>query len=372
MKKPGNADKEHASLRDRIIGLGEKSFRKSYFPQLQTQIQRLEQFRMLFDHTREGLYLIEGVSGTIIDANRIGALFFGYELDRFLNTQFIGHFPPMHQELLSSLIEGSASAEESTHAITLHRELQDRGEAVLEFTINTAVLQERRLLLVIARDVTDRHRAEQQLRTSLREKEALLREVHHRVKNNLQVISSLLHMQAAESADPHTQTVFQESQTRVRSMALVHERLYQSGDFSGINFRDYLPAVGKDLLFSYGRTDIGLSIEGEDVHLAIDSAIPCGLIVSELISNCLKHAFPDGRRGTITVELHTQGEESVRMVVRDDGVGFPPDKVLTDIRSMGMTLVLGLVQQLDGTVTLDRSHGTGFIMEFPLTHRRPA
>ncbi len=372
MKTPDDSDEERSALRDRIIGLGERSFRKSYFPQLQTQLQRLERFRMLFDHTREGLYLIEGLSGTIIDANRVGAGFFGYQIDDFLHTHFPDHFPPAHRELLVGLIGEEAPAEDATQTITLHRVLADRSEIVLEFTINTVGLQGSRFLLVIARDVTDRHRAELQLRTSLREKEALLREVHHRVKNNLQVISSLLHMQAAESTDPHTQMVFQESQTRVRSMALVHERLYQSGDFSGINFRDYLPAVGKDLLFSYGRTDIALTIDADDIHLAIDSAIPCGLIVSELISNALKHAFPGGRRGTITVSLHTCGSAMVRLVVRDDGIGFPPDRDLEDIRSMGITLVLGLAHQLDGTVTLDRGIGTGFIMEFPLTHRGPA
>lgn len=372
MKMPDDSDEDHSALRDRIIGLGERSFRKSYFPQLQTQLQRLERFRMLFDHTREGLYLIEGVSGTIIDANKVGAAFLGCTMEDLLHAYFPDHFPPAHRELLAGLIAADAPAEDSTHTITLHRDHPDGSEAILEFTVNTVGLQGQRFLLVMARDVTDRHRAEVQLRASLREKEALLREVHHRVKNNLQVISSLLHMQAAESADPHTQTVFQESQTRVRSMALVHERLYQSGDFSGINFRDYLPAVGKDLLFSYGRPDIALTIDAEDIHLAIDSAIPCGLIVSELISNALKHAFPHARRGTITVALHAQGESAVRLEVRDDGIGFPADKELVDVRSMGITLVLGLTEQLDGTVTLDRSHGTAFIMEFPLTHRRPA
>jgi PAS domain S-box-containing protein len=372
MQTPDDSDEERSALRDRIIGLGERSFRKSYFPQLQTQLLRLERFRMLFDHTREGLYLIDGASGNILDANKVGAGFFGRGIDDLLHSYFPDHFPPAPRELLTTLLAKDPPAEDSTHAITLHREMADGTDAVLEFTINAVGLQGHHYLLVLARDVTERHQAELQLRSSLREKEALLREVHHRVKNNLQVISSLLHMQAAESTDPHTQTVFQESQTRVRSMALVHERLYQSGDFSGINFRDYLPAVGKDLLFSYGRTDIALKIDAEDIYLAIDSAIPCGLIVSELLSNALKHAFPNARRGSITVAFHAVGDSMVRLVVRDDGIGFPPDKKLADIRSMGTTLVLGLTQQLDGTMSLDRSNGTGFILEFPLTHRRPA
>jgi two-component system, sensor histidine kinase PdtaS len=372
MKKPGESREDRSSLRNKIIGLGETSFRKSYFPQLQAQLGRFEQFRMLFDHTEEGMYLIDGSTGVVIDVNKVGAQFFDADPALFSQSAFADHFPGPQREVVSTLIGDHGPAGDSTHTITLHRDRDGGHSMMLEFTITTAVLQSRRFLLVLARDVTERHRAEQQLRSSLREKEALLREVHHRVKNNLQIISSLLHMQAAESSDPQIQTVFQESQTRVRSMALVHERLYQSGDFSGINFRDYIPAVGKDLLFSYGRTDIALSIDAEDIHLAIDSAIPCGLIINELISNCLKHAFPHGRRGTITMELHTLGEDKVRFVVRDDGVGFPPDKNLADIRSMGIALVQGLTQQLDGTIELQRMNGTAFTLEFPLVHRRPA
>jgi two-component system, sensor histidine kinase PdtaS len=371
MKKPGESGEDRSSLRNKIIGLGETSFRKSYFPQLQTQLQRLEQFRMLFDHTQEGIFLVDGSNGAVVDVNKAGAQFFETDPAVFAQSRFADHFPQPQQDMIGALIGDHGPAGDSTHTITLHRDRTDGREMILEFAITTANLQSRKLLLVLARDVTEHYRSDQQLRSSLREKEALLREVHHRVKNNLQIISSLLHMQAAESTDPQIQTVFQESQTRVRSMALVHERLYQSGDFSGINFRDYIPAVGKDLLFSYGRTDIALVMDAEDIHLAIDSAIPCGLIVSELISNCLKHAFPAGRHGTIRIELHSLNAAHVRLAVRDNGVGFPPDKAIEDCHTMGLALVTGLTHQLDGVITLDRSEGTAFVIDFPLAHLRP-
>ncbi len=217
------------------------------------------------------------------------------------------------------------------------------------------------------RELAERKRAEEQLKTSLAEKEVLLKEVHHRVKNNLQVISSLLHLQSKQIKDPEALGMFLESQYRVRSMALVHERLYQSEDLSGVDAAEYFRDLVSYLHRSYGATSsqVSLKVDVDPVSLGIDVAIPCGLIVSELVSNALKHAFPDGRQGQILVQLHLGPGGQCALVVGDDGIGLPEDLDLETTESLGLHLVNRLVAQLEGSIDLDRSGGTTHKITFP-------
>ena len=210
-------------------------------------------------------------------------------------------------------------------------------------------------------DITERKRAEEQIKASLQEKEVLLKEIHHRVKNNLQVISSLLYLQSKNIQDRKTLGMFQDSQYRVRSMALVHERLYQSQDLARVDFAEYVRSLAKYLFRSYGVNTniIRLKINSDDVSLGVDTAIPCGLIINELVSNSLKHAFPEGRTGEIHIELR-DGEGQFRLVASDDGVGFPKDLDFRNTKTLGLQLVNTLVEQLKGTIELDRSGGTAF------------
>jgi PAS domain S-box-containing protein len=216
----------------------------------------------------------------------------------------------------------------------------------------------------LAEDHTERRLKDDTLRASLREKEILLKEVHHRVKNNLQVISSLLNLQAMEIGDPTTRELFRESQHRVRSMATVHERLYRSGNFAQIDFGEYLESVTRDLTRAFRREGVSCTIRADRVLLPIDTAIPCGLIVNELVSNALKHAFSDGEEGIIEVELRARPNREVELIVRDNGRGFPADKDFRSMASMGMNLVLSLTEQICGTIDLDRSGGTRFRIVF--------
>lgn len=215
-------------------------------------------------------------------------------------------------------------------------------------------------------EIAVRRQAEAKVRDSLKEKEILLKEIHHRVKNNLQVVSSLLRLQAAGIKDEATAELFYESQTRVRSMALIHEELYQAGNLARVDFASYLRRLLPDLARTY-RADasekIDLKIEAEDVSLPVDRAIPCGLIVNELITNALKHAFPAGRPGNIQVRLVAQ-EQQTLLGVRDDGVGFPADLDFRQSRSLGLQLVCTLANQLGGTLSLKRDNGTEFVMLF--------
>ncbi len=205
-----------------------------------------------------------------------------------------------------------------------------------------------------------------EVKQSLEEKEVLLKEIHHRVKNNLQVISSLLYLQSTNIKDRQTLKMFQDSQSRVRSMALVHERLYQSQDLARINFAEYVRSLANYLFRSYSVNTnvIQLRVNVEDVFLGVDTAIPCGLIINELVSNSLKHAFSDDRAGEVRIELHSDDDSQYILVVSDNGIGFPQDLDFQDTGSLGLQLVKTLADQLEGTVELDRSVGTTFKIAF--------
>jgi PAS domain S-box-containing protein len=208
------------------------------------------------------------------------------------------------------------------------------------------------------------------LQQSLGEKGTLLREIHHRVKNNLQVISSLLQLQAQHTSDPRTLEMFRESRNRVRSMALVHERLYQSPDLHDVDFTAYIRGLADHLLRTYQvDTDlIKLHFDIGEVHLRIDTAVPCGLIVNELMSNCLKHAFPDGR-GEIRVGLRATTARRVLLSVSDNGIGLPSD--VPEAEGFGLGLISALVQQLQGWLEVERRGGTSFTISFPAEDGSP-
>jgi two-component sensor histidine kinase len=218
----------------------------------------------------------------------------------------------------------------------------------------------------LQKNIAERQAAEEQLKASLREKEVLLQEIHHRVKNNLQIMSSLLHLQSRNVKNDELLALFQESRNRIRSMALVHEKLYQSSDLSQINLARYVRSLASYLLRSYGvdLDVIQLQIDAEDVYLRVDTAVPCGLLMNELISNSLQHAFPDGRSGEICVGIHQVEKERYMLTVRDNGVGFAPDLVLNGTGTLGLQLVDTLVDQLEGTIEYDHSDGTTITVVF--------
>jgi PAS domain S-box-containing protein len=219
--------------------------------------------------------------------------------------------------------------------------------------------------LAYLRDITERRQAEEQIKTSLKEKEVLIKEIHHRVKNNLQVVSSLLFLQSQTVKDEETRRILEESRNRVKSMAFIHKQLYQSKNLAHIDFAPYVRSLTRNLLTSYrpNGNAISLDVCVDDIFLALDSAIPCGLIINELVSNALKHAFLNGSAGHITVDLHQEGGKNV-LVVSDDGVGLPGDLDVQTTETLGLQLVSALVQQLDGTLELERDSGTVFKISF--------
>lgn len=215
-------------------------------------------------------------------------------------------------------------------------------------------------------DISDMIAAENQIKASLEEKEVLLREIHHRVKNNLQIISSLMNLQSEYTQEPEILKMFQESKNRIRSMALIHEKLYQSKDLAHIDFVEYLKSL-VDMLLSFYREKsnyIDVSLKCGEVNLEIDTAISMGLIVNELLSNCFKHAFPGDRSGEITITL-SQDAENYLLEVADNGIGIPEDVDIKKTDSLGLLIVQTLTLQLKGTLEHHNEGGTKFKLSFP-------
>ncbi len=222
------------------------------------------------------------------------------------------------------------------------------------------------LVLVEGRDETERRDAEAAVAASLLEKDILLREIHHRVKNNLQVIESLLRLQSESLDGEAARTLYENSVRRIKTMSHIHELLYQSDDFASVDFSRYLRILADDLVTAYGGRErkIDLRVEATDATLGMDQALPCGLIVNEILSNSLKHAFPSREGGLVTLAFAERGGGNVELEIRDDGTGLPPGVALGMPEHIGLYLASILVQQLGGSATLAGEGGVLFKLRF--------
>ncbi len=218
----------------------------------------------------------------------------------------------------------------------------------------------------IAHNITQRKEMEDQLKKTLKEKEMLIKEIHHRVKNNLTIISSLLSLQSRYIQDENALEMFRKSQNRAKSMALIHEKLYASQDLKRINFKEYMESLASDLYHTYTEDIrlIKLIMDLDDIMLDVETSIPLGLILNELLTNSLRHAFPDGKSGEIHIELHSTEEDEFKLIISDNGIGFPENLDFKNTESLGMRLVNNLTEQISGEIELDRTVETKFIITF--------
>ncbi|SME91895.1 histidine kinase dimerization/phosphoacceptor domain -containing protein [Desulfovibrio gilichinskyi] len=241
----------------------------------------------------------------------------------------------------------------------------ERYKKELEIKIRERTEELQRTNLILSEEITARKASERLVRESLSEKEVMLKEIHHRVKNNLQVISSLLSLQSGYTEDVESRNMLRECQHRVRSMSMLHERLYRSEDLSRIDMKEYAQTLMNFLLRSYSiDNNIHPAFDISDIHLGIDSAIPCGLIINELLSNSLRHAFPDKKQGNLFVSMSRKGND-INLTVSDDGIGLPENFKIGSTKTLGMTLVETLSQQLCGKMIIDKTIGTSFQIIFP-------
>jgi PAS domain S-box-containing protein len=338
-----------------------------------------ERFRTIVETAAEGIWELDS-DFRITYANRRMTELLGYSREEMIGKPFAAFID--RQEIPDAIFR----MERQQQGITDHFERKFRrkdGSLLCTFASVTPVFDCNgafRGSFSMFSDITDRKRIEEelvslnrvleqrvhertaQLTNALKDREILLREVHHRVKNNLQIIISLLNLQARYITDEKTLAAIRESQNRIRAMALVHERLYCSEEISSITFRDYVTFLVSSLFRFYGVDTRRVSpvISMEDLPIEIDMAIPLGLIMTELVSNSLKYAFPEGRKGEIHILGRREDDHSYRFIVRDNGVGIPQTVDWKNPDSLGLRLVHSLVTQLNGTIELDRSGGTTF------------
>lgn len=284
-------------------------------------------------------------------------------------------FPPDHRVWALDHVLRATAGE---HLEGAEIPIQHTDGSVRMLLWNSAVVRnpgDQRVLATIAQgqDITERLEAEAALRTSLEEKTTLLKEVHHRVKNNLQVVMSLLNLQAARVTNPEVLATLQDTRQRVRSMALLHETLYRSDNLARVNLAVYVESLCAPLWRAQGRVSqrVRLDLRVADVSVGLEQAVPCGLLINELVSNALKHAFPDERAGRITVEI-CRGAGDLRLTVADNGVGLSPQFDLRRADTLGLQLVFLLAGQLHGTVECQRNDGTAFHVTMPFSSNNTA
>lgn len=327
-----------------------------------------ERFRAVAESAVDAIVTTD-VEGKVLFCNESLRSIFGYKRGEVIGKSLTVIMPErFRKDYINGLKKFKTSGEHSRVGRTLKTIglKKDGTEFPFEMSLATWKSGKRTFFTSIIRDITEREKAENQIVQSLQEKEILLKEIHHRVKNNLQIISSLLDLQETYVKENETAVnVLKESQNRVLSMAMIHEMLYQSKDLSQINFSDYLRNLVTSLFHTYGvENKIDLMITVEDYFFNVETAVPMGLIISELVSNSLKYAFPDGRCGELSISIEYE-DNDFQLIISDDGIGFPEDVDFKRVNSsLGLQLVNSLVNQLDGTIELDRSHGTRFIIKF--------
>ncbi len=304
--------------------------------------------------------------GMIIEVSESCLDLFGYTRGEIIGKRSVElgmwHTPAQREEIIRKLQMRQAVRNIDVEIVTKSGE---KRWGLLFADLVEVEHSEEKCLLSIFYDITDKKRNEEAMKSSLREKETLLKEIHHRVKNNLQVISSLLNLQLRFIREERDIELFKESRDRVRSMALIHERLYQSGDFSRVDFEKYIRDICSHLYRVYnGDLDsINVIMDVRDVYLDIDDAIPCGLIINELVSNAFKHAFKGMKNGRLTVRFNSEGA-LYTLVVRDNGCGMPADRAWEKFDTLGLHLINMLVTQLHGTLTISPENGSEFKITF--------
>jgi len=330
-------------------------------------VENEEKYRDVVERANDGIVLIQ--DGVLRYANRRTAEMTGYAVEELIGTPFTTYIHPDELSVVAERYERRIGGKKVVPIYESAVRHKDGRRIDVEFNAGLISYEGKPADLVIMRDICERKRAERQIQASLREKEILLKEIHHRVKNNLQVISGLLLLQSRELKDRQAIEMLAECQNRIKSMAMVHEELYRSQDLSQIRFGEYIQTLAADLVRSY-KVDphiVALKTDIEDILLGVDVAIPCGLILNELLANSLKHAFPCGRRGEIRVEFRRGQDSELMLTVSDNGIGFPQDVDFRKTSTLGLQLVNTLTDQLRGRVELDARRGTAFKIVFKST-----
>lgn len=326
-----------------------------------------EKYRTMVEHSLQGIVIMQDFC--IVYANEAFARFTGYSAKELLSLppekiKVLVH--PEDQVLVWERFKDRLAGKSVPPRYEYRGIKRDGTIKWLEMIASRIEYKGKPAVQGAVIDITARKQAEEQIKASLKEKEVMLREIHHRVKNNMQIILSLLRIQSRLVTDNKAREMFKQSQNRIRSMALIHEALYKSDDLANIDFSDYISRMTTHLLSLY-REEIGKVRINQDVRgifLDINKAIPCGLLISELISNALKHAFPGRENGEVFIKMRRDKKSGYTLVVKDSGVGFPEELDFREAKTLGLQLVTDLVAQLHGQIELQKKEGTEFTIRF--------
>jgi len=328
-------------------------------------------YRRVIECAPSALVMIDR-AGTMVLVNAQAGRLFGYALEALVGQSvemlLPARFRPHHQTYRAGYF-----GDPSPRPMGAGRDLlgcrADGSEFPIEIGLNPIGTEAGAMVLASIIDISERLRAQQRLEDALREKTVLLNEVHHRVKNNLQVITSLLNLQADHAADPRLRAILGESCGRVKAMSLTHQLLYEHKEFSHLDLADYLQRLVQSIRATYRAADARIVLRCEfppgGIHLELERAIPCGLLVNELLSNSFKHAFPGERRGEIVVVLGADADGQIDLCVSDNGIGLPDEAVLAQSPTLGLQLVPLFVDQLHGSLTMTGDGGAHFRVRFP-------
>lgn len=336
----------------------------------------IDSFQRVFEASPNAMLLVNS-SGAIEMANSQTEALLGYTIEELLGSP-VDLLVPEHQRAdhgryLSAMF-AAPHTRRMTERIDIRAEHRDGHLIPVEIALNPMEIKGRTVMLASVSDITERTLREQRINAALREKDLLLQEIHHRVKNNLQVVQSLLALEAGRFTDPAVKAMLADSQNRMQSMALIHQSLYQSKDFGEVNLREFLEQLIPNLVNSFAidssRIQIELAIS--DAVLSINKAVPCGLLANELITNVFKHAFPKGRAGTVNIALQRVGADRAQLSITDDGVGMDDHIDPETADTLGISLIHLLARQLNGTLTISRRSPTRFSVEFPLNESSEA
>ena len=329
------------------------------------------QFRITFNQAAVGIVQI-GLDGRFLKINQKFCEIVGYTTEELQTTTFTEITHSLDREQIQENVRQLLGGEVEIFSMEKRYINKDGSPIWVHITVSMVKLVsgEPDYLIAVIEDISDRKQAEVNLINSLKEKEVLLKEIHHRVKNNLYVISGLLNIQSSYVEDEQLIGFFQDSKNRIQTMAMIHEQLYQSQDLAEINFAEYIHTLVDNLFSSYNPDPdkIIAMIQVEPLSLDLEIAIPCGLLVNELVTNSFKHAFPEGNTGELRLELHKDKQEQVHLTVADNGIGMPPDLDWEEATSLGLRLVHILTDQLDATLEIESSEsGTSFHLIIPET-----
>ncbi len=321
-------------------------------------------YRQLVENANEAILVAQ--DGLLKFVNRMAVEMTGYPEKELLLRPFPELVHPDDREIVVGHYQKRIAGETAQPRYVFRVLARDGGIKWVEIWAVLIDWEGRPATLNFLTDISERHKADEAIQASLREKEVMLREIHHRVKNNMQVISSLFNLQAGHTLDRECREILKKGQTRIQAMSLVHEKLYRSRDLSRIDLAAYAKSLATQLFEALAADphQVRLEMDFGELSLDINSSVPCGLILNELISNSLKHAFPEGRKGSIRIGLKRGPKDTIVLRVADDGVGFPEKLGFRQAESFGLQIVNLLVEQLEGTLELDRTNGTAFTVTF--------